>query len=213
MHETAFYYAGKFFETYVKDSADLNIVEIGSQVVGSQQSLRMLKPPLSNYAGYDFVEGEGVDFVLNHPFKLPIEDASVDVIVTSSCYEHSSFFWMNFLEAMRVLKPKGLLYVNAPSNGVFHRYPVDSWRFYPDAGNSLVQWGRYNSYECELLESFIGATNKNGYPWNDFVAVFLKDKKYIESYKKRIIDDAKGFTNGVVDGKEGFYNYDEMRGR
>ena len=30
-----------------------------------------------------------------------------------------------------------LFYLNAPSNGEFHRYPVDCWRFYPDAGGAL----------------------------------------------------------------------------
>jgi SAM-dependent methyltransferase len=71
-------------------------------------------------------------------YKLPFADGSVDVVLSSSCFEHSEFFWLLFLEILRVLRPEGLFYLNAPSNGPFHRYPVDCWRFYPDSGNALV---------------------------------------------------------------------------
>ena len=57
---------------------------------------------------------------------------------------------------MRVLKPAGLLYINAPSNGDYHRYPVDCWRFFPDSGVALQNWANRNGYECAMLESFNG---------------------------------------------------------
>ena len=45
-------------------------------------------------------------------------------------------------EMMRILKPNGLLFINAPANGHFHRHESDNWRFYPDdAGESLSKWG------------------------------------------------------------------------
>jgi hypothetical protein len=43
-------------------------------------------------------------------------------------------FWDTLLELVRILRPGGLLDVNAPSNSEFHRDPVDCWGFYPDAG-------------------------------------------------------------------------------
>lgn len=44
---------------------------------------------------------------------------------------------MTFLEYARVIKPGGMIYINAPSNGDYHRYPDDNWRFYPDCGRVL----------------------------------------------------------------------------
>jgi len=40
-------------------------------------------------------------------------------------FEHDVMFWESFLELVRVLRPGGLLYLNAPSNTAFHRYPLD----------------------------------------------------------------------------------------
>ena len=143
-----------FFSTYLKDATGLKIVEIGSQDVNG--SLRSVAPKSNDYIGVDFSEGKGVDLILTDPYVLPFEDSSIDVIVSSSCLEHSEFFWLSFNEALRVLKPTGLLYINVPSDGKYHRYPVDCWRFYPDSGIALQNWGNRSGFECALLESFIG---------------------------------------------------------
>ena len=178
-----------FFEKYcANDFSKKTIVDVGAQDVNG--SLREFCPEGANYIGVDFVGGKGVDVVLTDPYQLPFENESVDVVVCSSVFEHSEFFWLLFLECVRIVKPDGLIYLNAPSNGHVHRYPVDCWRFYPDAGRALVNWSMHNSYNTLLLESFIG--EKEG-PidgdgmWNDFVAVILKDKTHESLYPSRIL--------------------------
>jgi len=122
--------------------------------------------------------GNGVDLIIAPGKPFPIEDSSVDVVVTSSALEHDVCFWETFLELMRILTPGGLLYINAPSNYAFHRYPVDCWRFYPDAGNALQVWASRRGITVELLESFVAKPTEHG--WADFVAVFRKasDRPY-----------------------------------
>jgi len=162
--------------------------------------------PMNNdYIGVDFVEGKGVDVILSDPYVLPFEDSSIDVIVSSSAYEHSEFFWLSFNEALRVLKPTGLLYINVPSNGDYHRYPVDCWRFYPDSGVALEKWGNRSGYECALLESFIGV-RKEGI-WQDFVAVFVKDKINASKFPSRIQDNTTEFMNGRLLNSEEVINH------
>jgi len=39
-----------------------------------------------------------------------------------------------------VLAPGGLACIIAPSRGPEHRYPLDCWRFYPDAFRALARW-------------------------------------------------------------------------
>jgi hypothetical protein len=39
----------------------------------------------------------------------PLKNDFADVIVSSSCFEHSEFFWLLFNESLRILKPNGLL--------------------------------------------------------------------------------------------------------
>jgi SAM-dependent methyltransferase len=140
MHNTAMQHGKLFFDTYVDDRADLTIVDIGAQDVNG--SLRTVAPANCKYVGVDFAEGKGVDVIIDDPYALPFDDATIDVCVSSSCFEHSEFFWLSFLEVLRILKPEGLLYLNVPSNGYFHQYPVDCWRFYPDSGRALQNWAR-----------------------------------------------------------------------
>lgn len=117
------------------------------------------------YLTVDLAAGEGVDVVLDDPYNLPFEDASVDVVLSGQMLEHCEFFWQSFAEMMRVLKPDGLLFLIAPSAGPIHRYPVDCYRFYPDAYAALA---RYTG--CCLVESWL---DERG-PWRDLVGVFSK---------------------------------------
>ncbi|WP_236725741.1 methyltransferase domain-containing protein [Solemya pervernicosa gill symbiont] len=192
-----------FFETYCNQKDTKHIVEIGSQDVNG--SLRSVAPKYFKYTGIDFVEGNGVDILLTDPYSIPLEDESVDFVVTSSVLEHSEFFWLLFNEMLRILKPNGLLYINAPSNGDFHRYPVDCWRFYPDSGKALENWGRKSGYSTILIESFVGKQEREY--WNDFVAVFLKNDNFIANHPHRILNQITSFTNGKTHENSDFINY------
>src|SRR3954466_617878 len=171
MHPTAIQNARHFFDCYAPGfapRAGVRVIDIGAQDVNG--SLRATCPAGFEYVGVDFVAGKGVDVVLDDPYRLPFADASVDIAVSSSCFEHCEMFWVLFLEVLRVLKPRGLFYLNIPSNGEFHRGPVDCWRFYPDSGRSLVACARRNGIPAALLESYTSSQVRD--QWNDFVAVF-----------------------------------------
>lgn len=190
MHESAMKYGKYFFDTYCRhDFTGKKIVDVGAQNING--SLRAFCPAGAIYSGVDYVEGPGVDILITDPYRLPFDDDSVDAVVCSSVFEHAEFFWLLYLECVRITKPSGLIYLNAPSNGMVHRFPIDSWRFYPDAGLSLVNWSRHNGYDTVLLESFLGAKhgalNGEGM-WNDFVAVIVKDQRFASLYPHRIQD-------------------------
>ncbi len=210
MHDSAMYYGRAFFETYcAKGFEKKTIVDVGAQDVNG--SLRSFCPSGATYIGVDFVEGAGVDVVLSDPYELPFTDASIDVVVCSSVFEHSELFWLLFLECIRILKPDGLLYLNAPSNGPVHRWPGDFWRFYPDAGHALVNWSRRSEYRTLLLESFIAEKQgpiTGGGRWNDFVAVVLKDDVYEALYPQRILEGRQGIFCGYSAGRENDFPID-----
>lgn len=213
MHPSAFSNCKKFYDSYMAGQADKNlkIADIGSLDING--SLKSIFPSNHDYKGVDFAPGKNVDIVIQDPYKLPFENDSLDVVVSSSCFEHSDMFWLVFNEIMRILKPDGLFYLNAPSNGAFHRYPVDSWRFYPDSGHSLVRWARRSGYSTVLLESYISRQleeKDDGAFWNDFVAVFLKDEKFAGNYPNRITDKNPDFLNGYVYGVEQPIKYSPM---
>lgn len=203
MHPSAMSNGRSFFKTYSKDfgsSSKVKVIEIGSQNVNG--SLREVCPEQFEYVGLDFQDAEGVDIVLDDPYSLPIESESVDIVVSSSCFEHSELFWLVFLEILRVLKPGGLFYLNAPSAGNFHRYPVDCWRFYPDSGKALVTWAKRNGINAALLESY----THRGENWQDFVSVFLKDESFVNRFPDRILDTKTDFENGQLLGNGDILN-------
>jgi SAM-dependent methyltransferase len=199
MHKTALDHAAAFFNTYGPAFERPVVVEVGSADVNG--SLRSVAPRDCQYVGLDFAPGKGVDVVLTDPYRYPLESGFADVVVTSSCFEHAQFFWLSFLEILRILKPEGVVYVNVPSNGSYHRYPVDCWRFYPDAGLALSRWAQRNGLSTLLLESFIGFQDSE--MWNDFVAVFLKDRTHASRYPQRMHQRVKNPTNVIVDEAEG----------
>jgi hypothetical protein len=102
-------------------------------------------------------------------------------------------FWLLFLEVLRILKPHGLFYLNAPTNGSFHRYPVDCWRFYPDSGIALAKWGQRQGMATQMLESFVSHQMVN--PWNDFVAVFVRDHSFAPLYPMRMLSGRSDIEN------------------
>jgi SAM-dependent methyltransferase len=160
------------------------VVELGSQDVNG--SLREHCPEGVHYIGLDVIPAKGVDLIVDPSAPLPLATGTADAIVTSSAFEHDICFWDTFLELTRILRPGGLLYVNVPSNGDFHRYPLDCWRFYPDAGVALVRWAGRRGIEIELIESFIGLPKAER--WADFVAVFRRAGGTPLASKGRISD-------------------------
>ena len=206
MHPTAMQNGQLFFDTYLGEDSTCVVVEIGAQNVNG--SLREVAPSSVRYIGVDFVVGKGVDVVLTDPYSLPFESESVDVIVSSSCLEHSEMFWLSFTECLRILKPDGLMFINVPSNGAFHRYPVDCWRFYPDAGSALVTWAKRQGMNPALLESFITPQHED--VWSDFLAVFVKDEACIRQHPNRMIKAISKFENGKVSGSEQIFSYFEF---
>ena len=203
MHPTAFLNAKDFFDTYASRLGGGTIVEIGSQDVNG--SIRGAAPKEMKYIGVDFVRGKGVDVVITDPYSLPFDDASVEAVVSSSCFEHSEMFWVLFLEVLRIVKPNGLVYINVPSNGEFHRFPVDCWRFYPDSGVGLVSWARMNGYQTALLESYVSGQRYG--IWNDFVAVFVKSEDCVGHYPDRIHPGRTDVFNARAYGEDAVRNF------
>lgn len=196
MHYTAEQNVKRFFNTYINIKTDnIKILEIGSQVGGF--NIRSLSPPNATYVGMDLELAPGVDVVLEDPYIFPFKNDHFDFIISSSCFEHIEFFWISYLEIIRVLKPQGLFYMNAPSNGDFHRYPVDCWRFFPDSGLALSNWGKYNNFiNCEVIEQY--TSDKENDIWNDYVSIFIKDSSNIHLYPDRIINNFYNYTNGSI---------------
>lgn len=140
------------------------VVDVGGADVNGGYK-NVFSDPKFHYMTVDLSEGQGVDIVLEDPYRLPFADNSVDVVLSGQMLEHCEFFWLSFAEMMRIVKPTGHMILIAPSAGPIHRYPVDCYRFYPDAYYALAKYAN-----CKALDVWL---DERG-PWRDLVGVFSK---------------------------------------
>lgn len=168
MHDTALAAGAAFFAAHITGTRP-RILDVGALDVNG--SLRTVAPEGAEYVGLDLEPGPGVDVVLQGT-TYPFEADSFDACVSVSCFEHDAAFWHSFLEIAKVCRTGAFIFVSAPSNGPYHSYPHDNWRFYPDAGIALARWAQRAGYPIQLIES--GILRRRGDIWNDFVAVFQK---------------------------------------
>jgi SAM-dependent methyltransferase len=208
MHQSAINSFITFQKNYLDPKSErIKVVEIGSKSVNA--NIKNLLNKNTDYRGLDIESGDNVDLVLKDPYKFPIEDSSVDIVISISVFEHTEFFWLTYLEILRILKPSGLFFLNAPSNSKYHRHSTDNWRFYPDSIIALEKWGRQNNYKPKVLEHYTNHENGRD-TWNDYISVTIKDENYKDKFTKRILDNKKNYTNGRKDNSENILNFQEF---
>tara|TARA_Y100000816_G_scaffold289194_1_gene275174 strand:+ start:1479 stop:2204 length:726 start_codon:yes stop_codon:yes gene_type:complete len=200
MHSSAIYNLEIFLKVYLKKFDNPTILDFGgASVFGKSEVLNILNK--SNfkfkYLSVDVEKNENVNIVIKDPYKInEIDVESIDIVICTSVFEHIDFFWLSFLEILKILKPRGIFYLNVPSNGNFHRYPADCWRFYPDSGKALAKWANHNKFKSICLESYISKQILEC-GWNDFVSIILKDDKFLNDFDKTIISNHKDYFNGI----------------
>jgi len=191
MHASCFISALLFFEflydhlapvtTHPTGSLSLNILDIGSADINGNNFDAIQETSFHynensrnssfslRYFGLDMDEGYNVDVVRDpEAAKLWDHDETFDVILSSNCFEHDNFFWDTFLKISAALKPGGFILLIVPSAQAVHRYPVDNWRFFPDAGYALAKYARSKG---EYVFSIYSDIPETGY---DFVGIFYK---------------------------------------
>jgi SAM-dependent methyltransferase len=196
MHYTSLKSGEAFSESYGIQSG--LVVDIGGRNVnGSLRSFFENKG--MKFVCVDMEADISVDIVVPPGEKLPFEDGSVDLIVSTSCFEHDPCFWLTFKEMTRIVKPSGYIYINAPTTGPYHTYPGDNWRFYSDAGQALAYWsGKQISYENIYPVKVVETFNVLGSEFNDFICVWKRVN--IENIEQNIIVQPEIINNiGVLE--------------
>ena len=173
MHISSYQHVQDLTQRYLANMAgqQLNIFDIGSyDVNGSYKELFLNKQ--WQYTGIDMREGPNVDKVMSNPYKLPINTHQADVLVSGQAFEHIEYFWLSWLDMVRATKPGGYIFLIAPSRGPEHRFPVDCWRFYPDAYRALARFGQMQLEE--VTTDWEPSEHPDSAAWGDTVGVFKK---------------------------------------
>lgn len=174
MHDTALLSSAFFAETY--GSPGKVVVDIGGKNVNG--SLRkFFEAKGMKYICIDLEVDPSVDIVIQPGSKLPLDTNSIDLIISISCFEHDPCFWLTFKEMARIVKSDGFIYINAPTNGIYHCYPGDNWRFYSDAGQALAYWsgiqmGNEEIHPVKVVETFHIVPMHD--IWIDFICIWQR---------------------------------------
>lgn len=167
MHITAMENGKRFAERYLDPTRYQFILDVGSFDVNG--SLReVFNQPLWQYVGMDKdgTPENNVDVLLNEDGTFPFPDDTFDALTSSSCLEHDATFWRTFQEMIRVIRPGGLIYIMVPSQGRYHAYPIDCYRFLKDFHSAMA----LTFPAVELLEQYITPNCE----WEDNIGIYRK---------------------------------------
>lgn len=139
MHGSAYEEIRGFSQLLPANQA-LKIGDIGAyDVNGNVRPL--FSNPVWKYVGMDVAQGRNVDVVLASETEWAnIKDEEFDVVVSISTLEHTQYPWLFMRELARILRPGGLLCVNAPYQWDYHEHPVDCWRIFPDGMRAVMKF-------------------------------------------------------------------------
>jgi SAM-dependent methyltransferase len=161
------------------------------------------------YIGIDVAPGRNVDFVVKgSEFLLP--DESVDIIVSSECLEHDMFYGKTIKNAVRMLKPGGMLLFSCATTG---RPEHGTRRSAPQAApllNTIDEWCDYykNLTEADIREIIDIDVCFKQYVFNvnsaacDLYFVGIKNGEYLQR------TDYSFITKGIDYAQAMMYIYD-----
>ena len=127
----------EFFDTI--PNGPFSVLDVGSARVSNQKygTYRDLIKSEWRYTGADISKGDNVDVVLTDGYTWPFEDSSFDVVISGQTIEHVERPWDWFVEMARVMRD--VCCVIAPAVIHEHRYPIDTFRYYPDGMVALAK--------------------------------------------------------------------------
>jgi SAM-dependent methyltransferase len=91
------------------------------------------------YTGVDVLQGENVDLLADaHQLSRHFKPESVDAVFSLNTFEHLAMPLQVILEMNKILRPGGLVFLDAPQTIGLHEMPWDFFRFSDRAWESLL---------------------------------------------------------------------------
>jgi hypothetical protein len=136
MHENSMKLMKYFRDNYLKDISEATIIDIGAKRVRRSHNTyrRIFRPPFQ-YTGMDIEEGLNVDIVGYKNIKQ-----TYDVLISGQVMEHVQQPW-KWLKSLTKYYNQYICII-APNTCREHRYPIDTYRYFPDGMKDLFEYAK-----------------------------------------------------------------------
>jgi len=129
----------KFLKKLMSKKKNPKILMIGGGIAKYGKGVELLgEELLKRSVNLECKKGKVVD-VVGDAHKLPFKDKQFDLVISQAVFEHVKDPVNATREAIRVLKPKGIIYIELPFMQTYHPSPTDYYRFNLDGIRELLK--------------------------------------------------------------------------
>ena len=126
----------QYFRDKYLDGAE-TVIDVGSMKIRDNETYRPLFP---NYIGMDVEVGPNVDIV-----GYDAISCVYDVVISGQVMEHVKRPW-EWLKNLTQYYRKYICII-APNTAKQHRYPIDTYRYFPDGMRDLFEYAEISALE------------------------------------------------------------------
>jgi SAM-dependent methyltransferase len=120
----------------LNESPDATLLDLGC---GSMPYREIFAPLVTHYLGADIAMNPSADLHIDASGRVPFEDSTVDVVLSTQVLEHVPVPSSYLVEARRLLKPSGRLILSTHGYWMYHPDPVDYWRWTKDGLRKVIE--------------------------------------------------------------------------
>jgi SAM-dependent methyltransferase len=118
----------------------------------------MFRNKFEQYIGVDLTATEAADYVVNQEDKLPVNDQSIDFVLSTQVLEHVKETSNYLQETHRVLRANGYLLLSTHGVWPYHPCPNDYWRWTIDGLELIVQQAGFEILEIQSVFSSLSVS-------------------------------------------------------
>jgi SAM-dependent methyltransferase len=157
------------FVDHVNALGSPHVLELGTRKWGEASTHHQALFPKARYVMTDFIDGDDVDVVSDVHNLDEFESVTFDAVFSASTFEHIQYPWIAAMTLHRVIKPRGVLFVQTHQTFPVHGYPSDYTRWTDMGLRSLFEWAGFEVAFADMTEPCV-IQRPDNYPVWDYNA-------------------------------------------
>ena len=133
------------------------ILDVGCGIMPYREFIMKLNHNVTDYIGLDFEGSLNEEYNMGKPDLfwqgdvIPMKENSIETVIATEFFEHSSEPEKVMKEILRVLKPGGVIFFTVPFLWNLHVVPFDEYRYTPFAIERLLKSAGFQNIKLKSL--------------------------------------------------------------